>query len=38
MVFEASKRITVEEALEHPYLSALHFPEDEVTMQECKGV
>jgi len=30
MVFEADKRITVEEALEHPYLSALHFPEDEV--------
>jgi len=31
MVFEADKRITVEEALEHPYLSALHFPEDEPT-------
>jgi len=30
MVFQAEKRITVEEALEHPYLSALHFPEDEV--------
>lgn len=23
------KRITVEEALQHPYLSELHFPEDE---------
>jgi len=30
MVFEASKRITVDEALQHPYLSALHFPDDEV--------
>jgi len=31
MVFEASKRITVDEALQHPYLSALHFPDDEPT-------
>jgi len=31
MVFEASKRITVDEALKHPYLSALHFPDDEPT-------
>lgn len=23
------KRITVEEALQHPYLAELHFPEDE---------
>lgn len=30
MVFQAHKRITVEEALEHPYLAALHFPDDEV--------
>lgn len=33
MVFQAEKRITVEEALEHPYLSALHFPEDEPTRE-----
>jgi len=32
MVFEASKRITVDEALQHPYLSALHFPDDEVLL------
>jgi len=30
MVFDPAKRITVEEALKHPYLAALHFPEDEV--------
>jgi len=29
LTFDASKRITVEEALRHPYLSALHFPDDE---------
>jgi len=31
MVFDPKKRITVEEALKHPYLSALHFPDDEPT-------
>lgn len=30
LTFDASKRITVEEALRHPYLSALHCPDDEV--------
>lgn len=30
LTFEASKRITIDEALRHPYLSALHFPDDEV--------
>lgn len=29
LVFNPNKRITVEEALEHPYLSSLHLPEDE---------
>ena len=29
--FDPDKRITVEEALQHPYLSALHYPEDEPT-------
>jgi serine/threonine protein kinase len=29
MVFSSKDRITVEEALKHPYLAALHFPEDE---------
>lgn len=27
--FDPNSRISVEEALEHPYLSALHYPEDE---------
>ena len=30
LTFDPSKRITVEEALNHPYLQALHCPEDEV--------
>ena len=30
LTFDYKKRITVEEALSHPYLSELHFPEDEV--------
>lgn len=30
LTFDAAKRITVEEALRHPYLSALHCPDDEV--------
>ncbi len=30
LTFDASKRITVEEALRHPFLSSLHFPDDEV--------
>ena len=30
MTFDAKKRLTVEEALAHPYLQALHFPDDEV--------
>ena len=29
LVFNPNKRITVEEALKHPYLSTLHLPEDE---------
>lgn len=30
-MFDPNKRITVEEALEHPYLAELHCPEDEPT-------
>lgn len=30
LTFDASKRITVDEALKHPYLSGLHYPDDEV--------
>ena len=29
LVFDPDNRITVEQALEHPYMNGLHFPEDE---------
>lgn len=31
ITFDPNKRITVDEALSHPYLSALHCPGDEPT-------
>ena len=31
LTFDPAKRITVEQALEHPYMSQLHFPDDEPT-------
>lgn len=31
LVFEPANRLTVHQALEHPYLASLHCPEDEVT-------
>jgi len=34
LTYDPSERITVEEALSHPYLSQLHFPEDEPVMDE----
>ena len=33
LTFDPSKRITVDEALEHPYMSQLHFPDDEPTTE-----
>ena len=33
LTFDPSKRITVDEALKHEYLSALHCPEDEPTTE-----
>ena len=33
LAFDPDKRITVEQALCHPYLEGLHFPEDEPTTQ-----
>ncbi|KAF9056298.1 CMGC/MAPK protein kinase [Panaeolus papilionaceus] len=33
LTFDPKKRMTVDEALEHPYLSAYHDPEDEPTVQ-----
>mmetsp|Transcript_17784 Transcript_17784/g.36903 ORF Transcript_17784/g.36903 Transcript_17784/m.36903 type:complete len:167 (+) Transcript_17784:842-1342(+) len=34
LVFDPSKRISVEDALEHPYLASLHDPDDEPTCQK----
>lgn len=31
--FDPNKRITVEEALSHPYLAELHCPDDEPTTE-----
>ena len=31
LAFDPAKRITVEEALKHPYMAELHYPEDEPT-------
>jgi len=31
LTFDPKRRITVEEALAHPYLAALHCPDDEPT-------
>lgn len=31
LTFDPLKRITIDEALEHPYMSQLHFPDDEPT-------
>ncbi len=31
LVFDPNKRISVEDALSHPYLAELHFPDDEPT-------
>jgi serine/threonine protein kinase len=38
MVFNPQKRITVEEALKHPYLADLHFPEDEPTREPVPNI
>lgn len=34
LTFDFNKRITVEEALKHPYLADLHLPEDEPSRSE----
>jgi len=31
LTFDPARRITIEEALEHPYMERLHYPEDEPT-------
>lgn len=33
LTYDPDDRISVKEALEHPYLKALHFPDDEPTTQ-----
>jgi serine/threonine protein kinase len=38
MVFNPKKRITVDEALKHPYLASLHFPDDEPTRDNVPKV
>mmetsp|Transcript_16789 Transcript_16789/g.29418 ORF Transcript_16789/g.29418 Transcript_16789/m.29418 type:complete len:427 (+) Transcript_16789:305-1585(+) len=35
LVFDPAKRITVEQALQHPYLASLHDPDDEPTCETC---
>lgn len=37
LTFDPKKRITVDEALKHPYLGALHCPEDEPTTEEVSA-
>jgi mitogen-activated protein kinase 1/3 len=29
LIFDPKKRITIDEALKHPYLKELHYPDDE---------
>jgi len=33
LTFDPTKRITIDQALEHPYLANLHAPDDEVCQQ-----
>ncbi len=33
LTYDPDERITVEQALEHPYLKQLHYPDDEPTTQ-----
>jgi mitogen-activated protein kinase 1/3 len=37
LLFDPSSRITVQEALDHEYLAALHIPEDEPTSEPVNG-
>ena len=37
LTYDPADRITVKEALEHPYLKALHFPDDEPTTQSVSA-
>ena len=37
LAFDPNKRITVEEALNHPYLTELHFQDDEPTTEHVSA-
>ncbi len=37
LMFNPNERITVEEALQHPYLSELHIPDDEPSAELVNG-
>ena len=37
LVYDPATRITVDEALQHPYMASLHFPDDEPTTEKVKG-
>ena len=37
LVYDAAQRITIEGALQHPYMASLHFPDDEPTTEKVKG-
>jgi len=38
MVFDPKKRLTAEEAISHPYFTALHFPDDEPTTDPLPAI
>ena len=37
LVYDPETRVTVAQALEHPYLASLHFPDDEPTTEKVSG-
>ena len=37
LTFDPNQRITVEQALAHPYMSQLHYPDDEPTCEPVKA-
>lgn len=37
LVYNPDDRITIAQALEHPYLASLHFPDDEPTTEKVLG-
>ena len=37
LVYDPEKRITIAEALQHPYMASLHYPDDEPTTDKVSG-